>query len=104
MGYNVETTATQLWIDPANQMAAPVATLAGDLSAASIRRIALGVDTRINDSGALFSTLGGEFTLDNLIAATSLTEVGVAIPEPRVYAALAGIMALGLVLLRRRVR
>lgn len=99
VGYNIDTTAAQIWIDPVNQTALPVASAAGANTVQSIRRLALGIDN--NDGASGFSNMG-QFTLDNLVSATTLAEVGVAVPEPSTYAFLSGGLALGFILVRRR--
>lgn len=101
LGYNIDTTAAQIWINPADQTALPVASAAGSNSVQSIRRITLGIDN--NDGAGGFSNMG-QFTLDNLMSATTLGEVGVAVPEPSTYALIFGGIAVGFILLRRRTR
>jgi len=99
IGYDTETTAAQLWIDPVDQSAVPVATAAGANTVQGIRRLVLNLDN--SDGAGGFSQMG-QFTLDNLVSATTLAEVGVAVPEPATYALLFGMLTLGAVLIRRR--
>jgi hypothetical protein len=100
LGYNVDTTGAQLWINPANSAATPVVTVAGTNSQRGIRRVALNLRNKVQTNVDL-----GAFTLDNLVVATTLAEVGVAaVPEPATVSLISGSFLLGLVAFRRRLR
>jgi hypothetical protein len=99
-GYNVDTTGGQLWINPTNSAASPDATIAGSNSQRGIRRVALNIRNKVETNVDL-----GAFTLDNLVVATTLAEVGVAaVPEPTTVSLISGLFLLGLVAFRRRLR
>ena len=101
IGYNIDTTAADLWINPANVGASPVASAAGANSVQSIRRIAL--DLRNRPSSGLVDL--GAFTLDDLVVATTLSEVGVAaVPEPSTLSLVSGLFIFGLMAARKRLR
>ncbi len=93
VGFDTENQDTSLWLGTTNPNAVPAITVAGSGSNNGIRRLNLRL---YNSDGAGGTTNLGIFEIDNLVVTT--------IPEPRVYAALAGLLAMGLVLLRRRRR
>lgn len=100
LGYNIDTTGASLWVNPANQSASPVATIEGSNSTQGIRRVVLDIRNRTDRLDDL-----GAFTLDNLIVATTLGEVGVAaVPEPATVSLLSGLFLLGFVAVRKRIR
>lgn len=90
IGFDAGTQATSLWIGTTNVNATPAVTIAGSGSNGGLRRANLRLYNFDGDEG---TTNLGIFEIDNLLVTT--------IPEPRVYAALVGLLALGLALRRR---
>ncbi|MCD8482750.1 MAG: hypothetical protein LR015_08845 [Verrucomicrobia bacterium] len=87
VGFDAATQETSLWIGSVSPITTPDITIAGGGTNNGIRRVNLRMYN--NDGGTGVTNLG-IFEIDNLTITT--------IPEPRVYAALTGLLALGLVL------
>jgi hypothetical protein len=92
IGHDIGSSTTSLWIDTTNPSMTPVATSTSSTTS-NIRRVNLRM---YNSDGSPETTTNlGVFYMDNLTVTT--------IPEPSTYAALLGLLTMGLVL-RRRMR
>jgi hypothetical protein len=84
--YDSTTTSVGLWVDNTLVLSAT-----NNAAANAIRRVNLRM---YNSDGGTGTTNLGVFSVDNLTVTT--------VPEPRVYALLSGLLAIGLVIVRRR--
>lgn len=89
IGHNIDTSTTSLWIGTTDTSLVPVA-VKTEGTTTNIRRVNLRL---YNSDGGAGTTDLGIFYLDNLTITT--------IPEPSTYAAIAGLMALALIIRRR---
>jgi hypothetical protein len=92
VGFNIETEATSLWINSTNPASvADVIVGTTDLTNNGMRRVNLRMYNTDGDTG---TTNLGIFEIDNLVVTT--------VPEPATYAALLGLLALAMIVRRRR--
>lgn len=90
--YNIGTGTSQLWVNPVDASSTSLTDAGGTVT--DIYSIALR-----QGSGLI-----GTSSIDNVVVATTFNEAltGAAVPEPSTYAAIAGILGLGLAIARRK--